>query len=250
MRSTTRSHGLPPAILDERGLTGRIGPIAAGSFPRRGRPQPAGGVIRRDVPGATLALMLPALAPLALSVALGPAPAVWPLQPAPEVVTSFQAPEHPWGPGHRGADLLGWPGQPVHSAADGVVSFAGRVAGRGVVVVTQGGRRTTYEPVDPDVRAGTTVVAGQVLGALEVAGSHCVPRACLHWGLIEGRTYRDPLSLIGCRPQPVRLLPLDQAAPPSARDCAEPATWGHRLADALLRLAGVLAGRPGAAGRS
>jgi murein DD-endopeptidase MepM/ murein hydrolase activator NlpD len=49
------------------------------------------------------------------------------------------------------------------------------------------------------------VSAGSILGRLE-AGSHCGTRSCLHWGLLEAETYRDPLSLVGTDGQ-VRLLP-------------------------------------------
>jgi len=138
---------------------------------------------------------------------------VWPLTPVPEVVARFDPPAQPWGPGHRGVDLLGAPGARVRAALPGTVSFAGRLAGRGVVVVDHGATRTTYEPVTAGVDVGAAVRAGGVLGTLETAGSHCAPRACLHWGWIEGaETYLDPLRLVGGGP--VRLLPL--VAPPVA----------------------------------
>jgi hypothetical protein len=87
-----------------------------------------------------------------------------------------------------------------------VVTYAGRLAGRGVVVVDHGTTRTTYEPVGAGLRVGDRVAAGAVLGRLQLFGSHCFPRACLHWGLIEGRDhYLDPLTLVVA---PVRLLPL------------------------------------------
>jgi len=191
------------------------------------------------------------LAAIVLSATTALSSAVWPLQPAPEVVAPFRAPEQVWAAGHRGVDLLGWVGQPVHAAEEGTVVFAGRIAGRGVVAVAHGTRRTTYEPLDLAVHVGDPVVAGQVLGTLAWAGGHCPPRACLHWGLVEGKDgYRDPLTLFGCEPQPVRLLPLD-VAPPAAPVCEPPVvTAGQRLVELVLRLAGVLAGRPGAAGRS
>jgi Holliday junction resolvase-like predicted endonuclease len=131
---------------------------------------------------------------------------VWPLQPQPEVVRGFDPPDSPYGAGHRGVDLLGSVGQPVLAALPGTVTFAGLLAGRGVVVVDHGATRTTYQPVAADVTVGTVVAAGAPLGTLELAGSHCFPRACLHWGWIEGRTYLDPLRLVGAGP--VRLLPL------------------------------------------
>jgi murein DD-endopeptidase MepM/ murein hydrolase activator NlpD len=141
---------------------------------------------------------------------------VWPLVPRPEVVSRFDPPESRWGSGHRGVDLAGHVGQPVRAAAPGRVTFAGRLAGRGVVVVDHGGTRTTYEPVTASVAVGDTVRAGATLGRLELFASHCFPRACLHWGLIEGAEhYLDPLTLVGAGP--IRLLPLDGGVPPVAR---------------------------------
>lgn len=131
---------------------------------------------------------------------------VWPLSPQPEVVAGFDPPEDPWGTGHRGVDLLGRPGQPVRTALPGQVSWTGTLAGRGVVVVDHGSTRTTYEPVEAAVPVGTEVLAGDRVGRLQIGGSHCFPRVCLHWGWLEGTTYLDPLRLVGAGP--VRLLPL------------------------------------------
>jgi murein DD-endopeptidase MepM/ murein hydrolase activator NlpD len=137
--------------------------------------------------------------------------AVWPLAPAPEVVGGFDPPESRWGAGHRGVDLAGSPGQPVRSALAGTVTFAGELAGRGVVTVDHGGTRTTYEPVEATVAVGEAVRAGDRIGRLQSGGSHCAPATCLHWGLLDGERYLDPLTLVGAGP--VRLLPLDGARP-------------------------------------
>jgi hypothetical protein len=136
----------------------------------------------------------------------GPAHGVWPLRPRPPVVAGFDPPATTWGSGHRGVDLAGHVGEAVRTALAGRVTFAGSLAGRGVVVVDHGGTRTTYEPVGASVAVGDRVAAGDVVGRLQLFGSHCFPRACLHWGLIEGRAhYLDPLSLVGAAP--VRLFP-------------------------------------------
>ena len=135
----------------------------------------------------------------------------WPLRPVPQVVAGFDPPSDPWGAGHRGVDLLSSPGRAVHAALPGRIGFTGRIAGRGVVVVDHGPTRTTYEPVTASVAVGDEVVAGQPLGHLDVVGSHCFPRACLHWGWIRGETYLDPLDLVGAGP--VRLLPLWRSVP-------------------------------------
>ncbi|HET8961696.1 M23 family metallopeptidase [Nocardioides sp.] len=136
---------------------------------------------------------------------------VWPLRPDPEVAADFDPPLDPWGSGHRGVDLLGTAGQTVRSALAGRVTFAGMLAGRGVVVVSHGETRTTYEPVSAAVSVGDTVAGGDPIGRLESVGSHCFPRACLHWGWLRGETYLDPLDLVGA--QPVRLLPLWRDVP-------------------------------------
>lgn len=138
-----------------------------------------------------------------------PAPArgTWPLAPVPSIARPFDRPEQQWSAGHRGADLVGRPGQPVRSALAGTVSYVGRIAGRGIVTVDHGRVRTTYQPVAAVVSRGEQVREGQVIGRLLLAGSHCAPVACLHWGLIRGDTYLDPLTLVGAVPQPVRLYP-------------------------------------------
>lgn len=133
---------------------------------------------------------------------------VWPLQPRPEVVRPFDPPDDPWGSGHRGVDLLGRKGQAVRAAGAGTVTYAGMLAGRGVVAVTHGRLRTTYEPVRASVHKGDHVDAAQPIGRLR-AGGHCTPRVCLHWGLLDGSEYLDPLSLVAAGPP--RLLPLTPA---------------------------------------
>ncbi len=173
--------------------------------------QPLTAVLTRVSGLALVVVLSEVLAVLGPASALGapgdPDPVgVWPLRPEPEVVEGFDPPDDPWGAGHRGVDLLGSPGQQVHAALPGRVSFAGMLAGRGVVVVDHGDTRTTYEPVTAGVQVGDGVAAGVPIGRLEVAGSHCFPRACLHWGWLRGETYLDPLDLVGGGP--VRLLPL------------------------------------------
>ncbi len=133
---------------------------------------------------------------------------VWPLAGAPVVVGAFDPPAEAWLPGHRGVDLAGALGQPVYAAGAGTVSFAGRVAGTGVVSITHpDGLRTTYEPVAASVHAGDRVAIGTPIGTIDARLSHCPagPAPCLHWGLIRGGAYLDPLMLLGLGQ--VRLYP-------------------------------------------
>jgi murein DD-endopeptidase MepM/ murein hydrolase activator NlpD len=199
---------------------------------------------RTRVPGPVLVVLGIVLALSGPATALGvpgdPDPVgVWPLAPVPEVVAGFDPPSSTWGAGHRGVDLLGAPGQQVRAALAGVVSFSGMIAGRGVVVVDHGDTRTTYEPVDARAAVGERVPAGGRIGELALAGSHCFPRACLHWGWRRGATYLDPLGLVGAGP--VRLLPLwrdepvDAVSSPLPRPMAPYAAWHPLIDDVLAR---------------
>lgn len=127
----------------------------------------------------------------------------------------FQPPLDRYGRGHRGVDLGASPGDAVLSAGDGVVSWAGVMAGRGVVVVRSGRLRMTYEPVEEGVHRGQSIRRGQPLGTLAAGHPGCTAPACLHWGLLAGERYLDPLSLL--RPRVVRLVP------PGGRPAALPA---------------------------
>lgn len=130
------------------------------------------------------------------------------------VLAPFDPPLHDWLPGHRGVDLAAVAGEPVLSPAAGVVTFAGPVAGRDLVVVTHDdGLRTSLEPVTGSAPRGTRVAAGDVVGTVqgsdgEVVASHCAG-ACVHWGVRRGERYVDPLALLGERP-PIVLLPLGE----------------------------------------
>ncbi|MGV9879219.1 murein hydrolase activator EnvC family protein [Streptomyces sp. NPDC003006] len=143
-----------------------------------------------------------------------PVATAWPVGTHPPVVRAWDPPSTAYGTGHRGVDLAAPPGTPVRAVAPGRVSFAGRVAGRGVVSVELDGTgdpplRTTYEPVRPTLKKGAEVTAGEEVGVLEAPTGHC-PESCLHWGLLRGEAYLNPLTLLPPwlqRRGPSRLLP-------------------------------------------
>jgi murein DD-endopeptidase MepM/ murein hydrolase activator NlpD len=170
-------------------------------------------------------------------------PGQWPLRPAPPVAAGFDAPDSPGGAGHRGVDLRGTPGEVVRTAAAGTVTFAGVLAGRGVVTVDHGDVRTTYEPVRAEVRTGDRVRPGQPIGTLMLLQSHCFPAACLHWGLLRGDTYLDPLLLVGRAP--VRLLPLVAFGRAAAAAWSGPATTSGPWMGLLVGLAQAFGGDVG-----
>lgn len=188
----------------------------------------------------------PAPAPIAAPV---PAPAsTWPVGSRPAVVRGWSPPATAYGAGHRGVDLTAAAGSALRAVAPGRVSFAGRVAGRGVVAVELDGTgdpplRTTYEPVRATVKKGDTVTAGASVGVLERPTGHC-PTSCLHWGLLRARTYLNPLTLLPpwlLHHGPSRLLPL-QGPPPTLLSLRErpgpvgPGLSPGRLAEPWPRL--------------
>lgn len=174
----------------------------------------------------------------------------WPLDPPVAIVRGFAPPPEPWRPGHRGVDLAARPGQAVRAAGGGFVTFAGPIAGRGVLVIrltatpiglagdgpaTAAGLRITYEPVQPWIHRGDRVRTGQVVGRLE-SRHHCgVLGSCLHWGLRRGDTYLDPLLLV--RPQRIRLLPLDRD--PSPDPWPGWNIWSTRATQPIAQLEGT-----------
>ncbi|WP_408908012.1 murein hydrolase activator EnvC family protein [Streptomyces albidoflavus] len=151
-----------------------------------------------------------------------PGPRFWPVGTRPHIARGWEPPATDFGPGHRGVDLSAPVGTTVRAAATGRVSFAGPVGGRGVLAIELSGSgttplRITYEPVRPLVAVGDEVVAGQPVAVLE-AGTHC-PHSCLHWGLLRGKEYLDPLSLLPewmLRRGPSRLLPVSGVPEPTA----------------------------------
>jgi murein DD-endopeptidase MepM/ murein hydrolase activator NlpD len=128
--------------------------------------------------------------------------------PAPlTVLRTFSPPLHPWAAGNRGVDLAAHVGEPVTASTPGVVLYAGRLAGRGVISIRDGSLRTTYEPADPVVHSGDSVVAGQLIGYVSAAADACgPPGSCLHWGALQSDLYVDPMGLL--RTPRIRLLPI------------------------------------------
>jgi murein DD-endopeptidase MepM/ murein hydrolase activator NlpD len=163
-------------------------------------------VLRRDFQVAAfvaVCLSVLAIPAPAFAAPLLPTPAGWPLRRAAVVQRGFASPAVVWGSGHRGVDLSAKAGEAVLAAASGTVAFAGSIAGKPVVSIDHGTVRTTYEPVMTTLRLGDRVALGQVIGVLGTGG-HC--RGCLHWGLREGKSYLDPLLLLGGRGGRLRLV--------------------------------------------
>ena len=129
---------------------------------------------------------------------------VWPTTGF-QVARAYVAPAYEYGPGHRGIDLDLLGGSEVRAPADGMVAFAGRVAGRGILTIDHGGGLvSTLEPVDGELLPGAPVARGANVATLALGG-HAFP-GTLHFGVRLNGEYINPMLLLGGVPRAV-LLP-------------------------------------------
>jgi murein DD-endopeptidase MepM/ murein hydrolase activator NlpD len=156
-------------------------------------------------PGAAGALGLsPAVDSTSPTVA-APVQWRWPVPPPIRVVSPFRAPASPYASGHRGIDIAVERGATIVAPESGTVSFAGAVAGRGVVAVDHGGGIVSaIEPVDALVAEGRAVAAGDPIGVVS-SGGHC-DSGCVHFGVRIDGEYVSPFLFLGGIPRAV-LLP-------------------------------------------
>ncbi len=126
------------------------------------------------------------------------------------VAHPFEQPSSVYGAGHRGVDFAVPVGTEVRAANDGVVSFAGSVAGTLHVTVAHGGDlRTSYSFLSSVlVRAGQHVARGDVVGLSGGVGTDH-DGTVVHLGLRIGDRYVDPMVLFrpGDLTALVRLVP-------------------------------------------
>ncbi len=128
-----------------------------------------------------------------------------PLHGASIPLRQFDPPVAQFASGHRGIDFLAPTGTPVFAIGQGVVKFAGLIAGKPVISISHGIHprisaseiRTTYEPVKSSLKIGEKVGAGQLIGETSpgTQSSHCAD-LCLHVGLKYGvSNYLNPEML-------------------------------------------------------
>jgi murein DD-endopeptidase MepM/ murein hydrolase activator NlpD len=161
-----------------------------------------------------LGVMLAALTP-APSRAAAMQPYLRPVRGA--ILRHYEPPPTPYAAGHRGIDMAAPVGTPVRAANDGIVAFAGPVAGRLFVSIDHAdGIRTTYSFLSAvGVKKGQSVKRGDRVGA-SGTGDGSSPEPHLHFGARTGGDYIDPEPLLvdGLRrdlSQAIHLAP-DEAA--------------------------------------
>jgi murein DD-endopeptidase MepM/ murein hydrolase activator NlpD len=115
------------------------------------------------------------------------------------VVREFDKPETDYSEGHRGIDIGAIAGREVRAPADGVVWFAGTVAGKAVLSIdTADSSIVSMEPVEASVLRGDAVHAGDVIGV--ISGQHDGINA-LHLGIRVGGVYVNPREYLSTPPR-------------------------------------------------
>src|SRR5688500_6215627 len=164
-----------------------------------------------------------------------PAHASWTWPVRGDVITSYRNGDDPYAAGqHRGIDIAGGVGAPVVAAAGGEVRFAGVAGSSGLTVSirTANGFDTSYLHLSSTaVRAGTTVRAGDPVGAVGTSEAPSAGVPPLHFAVREAgsrHAYRDPLDFLPAAPpaleppagpapapapQPVPLAPSPRGVP-------------------------------------
>ncbi len=121
----------------------------------------------------------------------------WPVNG--RVVKGFEKPTGPYGEGgHQGVDIAAAPGTPVAAAQDGTVAWVGELPrGRFVSITHSGSVRTTCLDLDRiDVRRGSTVRRGQVIGTVSGRRDDSSLRPHLHFGASIHGNPVDPRLLL------------------------------------------------------
>lgn len=154
----------------------------------------------------------------------------WPLRG--RVIRGFEPPPDPYGAGHRGIDIAAPFGSNVSASREGVVAFAGWVAGALFISIDHpDGVRTTYSWLSEVlVRKGQTVTRGELIGH-SGHGHPEIPEPHLHFGARVGSTYIDPMLLLeGADVSDlIHLAPLSDPGAVHARHDARPVHCLHRL---------------------
>ena len=153
--------------------------------------------VTRRFPPPLWILVVVALFVVAAPRADARTPWSWPI--VGPIIRPFDKPETDYSEGHRGIDIGAIRGREVRSPIDGVVWFAGRVAGKSVVSIDAAdGSIVSMEPVEGTVQRGDVVRAGDPVGL--VNDQHDGMNA-MHLGVRVNGVYVDPQQFLGNPPR-------------------------------------------------
>lgn len=142
----------------------------------------------------------------------------WPLEHEqdniPTILRHFEKPPAAWLAGHRGIDIEVQEHETVIAPAQGVIRYAGIIAGVPTVSIQhQEGVVSSYQPVQllPSLHIGSAITQRETFGIIALTQSsamHCTQ--CLHWGVFMPEhppQYRNPMHYI--EPKTIVLKPYE-----------------------------------------
>ncbi|MEX2276013.1 MAG: M23 family metallopeptidase [Actinomycetota bacterium] len=150
----------------------------------------------------------------------------WPVVGA--VIRPFDAPDSPFGSGHRGIDVAAAPGTALVAPSPGTVKFSGLIAGQLFISVSHGGgwESTASWVGATSVRVGDVVFEGQPLGVTGIGHPGAtIPH--VHLGVKHAGAYVDPLTVFGRLSLEglVHLAPITQEPQLGVRFSDAPVGW-------------------------
>ncbi|MCI1984157.1 MAG: M23 family metallopeptidase [Bifidobacteriaceae bacterium] len=120
---------------------------------------------------------------------------------AKRIVKEFSPPKEQWLAGHRGIDIKAPAGAIIVAPAQGVVTFAGMVAGKNEVSIKTGQSPSldsvvfSFEPATTTLRKGDSVAKGAKIATVTGHSDHC-DGSCVHWGARKNGSYVDPRTAL------------------------------------------------------
>lgn len=186
-----RSIGMnPDDVLStiRKGYSGQGGPLTARSYSTRGDAALTQGETKANQVIVTLDQMN------TYRIAMEKLPLAMPVRDNFRYTSGFG---RRWGRAHEGIDMAGPVGTPIYTTGDGVVTFAGRQSGYGILIKVQHelGVETRYAHLSAiSVKVGQRVSQGERIGAMGNTGRSTGPH--LHYEVrMKGRAV-DPMSFI------------------------------------------------------
>ncbi len=176
-------------LLDsvKRGYAGQGGPLTPITFSTKGIPADSDSLRANDILAKLDRMNL-------YRLAAQKAPFAMPVSDSFRYTSGFGA---RWGRMHEGTDMAGAHGTPIHSTADGVVTFAGRSSGYGnlVKIKHEFGIETRYGHMSRiRVKVGQRVSRGDQIGDMGNTGRSTGTH--LHYEVRVGGSPVDPMTYI------------------------------------------------------
>lgn len=123
-----------------------------------------------------------------------------------------EIPSQNWNRGHRGVDLPAQEDDLLVAPDDGIITFAGSVAGKNVVTLELIEKsygepiHVSFEPATTTLKTGDFLARGDPFALASGGSDHC-GTTCVHVGVRINKAYCDPLIFLLHRG--VRLKPVD-----------------------------------------